>query len=42
MSKNEEKSNKELVLPTEGQVVGIITQLLGFNRVKVKCADGKI
>jgi translation initiation factor 1A len=41
MSKNEEKSNKELVLPTEGQVVGIIVQLLGFNRVKVKCADGK-
>ncbi|MCX8170327.1 MAG: translation initiation factor eIF-1A [Candidatus Methanomethyliaceae archaeon] len=41
MAKNNE-SSRELVLPTEGQVIGIITQLLGCNRVKVRCADGKI
>jgi translation initiation factor 1A len=41
MSKNEEGSSRELVLPGEGQLVGVVAQLLGFNRVKVKCADGK-
>ncbi|MEM3882182.1 MAG: translation initiation factor eIF-1A, partial [Candidatus Methanomethylicaceae archaeon] len=41
MSKNGEGSSRELVLPGEGQLVGIVAQLLGFNRVKVKCADGK-
>ncbi len=41
MSKNEEGSSRELVLPGEGQLVGVVSQLLGFNRVKVKCADGK-
>jgi len=30
----------ELRLPGEGEVVGIIIQLLGFDRAKVKCADG--
>ncbi|MGC8936317.1 MAG: translation initiation factor eIF-1A [Candidatus Methanomethylicaceae archaeon] len=42
MSKNDESSSRELVLPGEGQLVGVVTQLLGFNRVKVRCADGKI
>lgn len=41
MSKNDESSSRELVLPSEGQLVGVVTQLLGFNRVKVRCADGK-
>ncbi|MEM2881483.1 MAG: translation initiation factor eIF-1A [Candidatus Methanomethylicaceae archaeon] len=41
MSKNGEGSSRELVLPGEGQLVGIVAQLLGFNRVKVRCADGK-
>jgi len=41
MSKNEEGSSRELVLPGEGQLVGIVSQLLGFNRVKVRCSDGK-
>ncbi len=35
-----EEEIKELVLPTEGQVLGIVTQLLGYDRVMVKCVDG--
>jgi translation initiation factor 1A len=31
---------KQLVVPVPGQVVGFVTQLLGFDRVRVKCADG--
>lgn len=30
---------KQLVVPVPGQVVGFVTQLLGFDRVRVKCAD---
>jgi translation initiation factor 1A len=29
------------MLPSEGELVGVVTQLLGFDRVKVKCSDGK-
>jgi translation initiation factor 1A len=28
-------------MPEECEVVGVVIQLLGFDRVKVKCADGK-
>jgi len=28
-------------IPEEGEIVGVVAQLLGFDRVKVKCADGK-
>lgn len=31
---------KDLVSPGQGQVVGFVTQLLGYDRVRVKCADG--
>lgn len=29
-----------MVLPSPGQVLGIAVQLLGYDRVLVKCADG--
>jgi len=35
-----EEELKELVLPGEGQFLGIVDQMLGYDRLKVKCADG--
>lgn len=35
-----EEELKELVLPGEGQVLGIVQQMLGYDRLKVKCTDG--
>jgi translation initiation factor 1A len=35
-----EKELKELVLPGEGQLLGIVERMLGFDRVKVQCTDG--
>lgn len=29
-----------LVLPAEGDVLGIAVKLLGFDRIRVKCQDG--
>lgn len=31
---------KEMVLPGDGQVLGIVTQMLGYDRLVVKCVDG--
>ena len=31
---------KEMVLPTEGQMLGIVNKMLGYDRMLVKCADG--
>lgn len=31
---------KEMVLPGDGQVLGIVTQMLGYDRLLVKCIDG--
>jgi len=31
---------RELVLPDVGQVLGIVTQMLGYDRLLVKCTDG--
>jgi len=36
-----EAPSRSLTLPSEGELVGVVTQLLGFDRVKVKCSDGK-
>ncbi|RLE59033.1 MAG: translation initiation factor eIF-1A [Thermoprotei archaeon] len=36
--KGEEK--KEVPLPAEGEVLGVIEQLLGYDRVRVRCSDG--
>jgi len=38
--KEGEEEEKELRLPGEGEVLGVIEQLLGYDRVKVRCSDG--
>ena len=30
----------ELVYPRQGEVLGVVTKLLGFDRIMVKCQDG--
>jgi len=42
--KGESRPEGEVIrvrIPAEGEVLGIATQLLGYDRVRVKCADGK-
>ncbi|KYH39153.1 MAG: translation initiation factor eIF-1A [Candidatus Hecatellales archaeon B24] len=36
-----EEELKELVLPGEGQVLGVVTKMLGYDRVMVTGNDGK-
>lgn len=31
---------REMVMPGEGQMLGIVTQMLGYDRLMVKCPDG--
>jgi len=38
--KRREPETKELVLPGEGQLLGVIEQFLGHERAKVICSDG--
>jgi len=35
-----EKDIKELVLPGQGEVLGVVVQLLGYDRLLVKSTDG--
>lgn len=35
-----EEELKELILPGEGQVLGVVLQMLGYDRLRVKCIDG--
>lgn len=35
-----EEELKELVLPGEGQFLGVVLQMLGYDRMSVKCTDG--
>lgn len=35
-----EEELKELILPGEGQVLGVVLQMLGYDRLRVKCVDG--
>lgn len=37
-----EGSSRELKIPVEPELIGVVIQLLGYNRVKVKCGDGKV
>ncbi len=30
----------EMVYPSQGEVLGVVTKLLGFDRIMVKCQDG--
>ncbi|MBM5805521.1 MAG: translation initiation factor eIF-1A [Candidatus Verstraetearchaeota archaeon] len=41
MRRRVEGSSRELKTPMEGELLGVVAQLLGFNRVKVRCSDGK-
>ena len=34
------EEGQELRLPGEGEVLGVVTRLLGYDRLEVKCADG--
>lgn len=31
---------REIVLPAEDQVLGVVAQMLGYDRLLVKCGDG--
>ena len=31
---------REMVMPGEGQMFGVVTQMLGYDRLMVKCPDG--
>jgi translation initiation factor 1A len=31
----------EMIYPSQGEVLGVVTKLLGFDRIMVKCQDGK-
>jgi translation initiation factor 1A len=31
----------ELTYPGQGELLGVVTKLLGFDRIQVKCQDGK-
>lgn len=35
-----EEEVQELRLPSAGETLGVITRLLGYDRVEVKCEDG--
>jgi translation initiation factor 1A len=30
----------EMVYPSQGEILGVVTKLLGFDRIMVKCQDG--
>jgi len=36
-----EEELKELILPGEGQLLGVVVKMLGFDRLIVRCTDGK-
>ncbi len=36
-----EEPLKEMVMPTENQLFGVVTQMLGYDRLLVKCTDGR-
>lgn len=36
-----EEELREIVLPAEGEVLGVAVKLLGYDRILVKCVDGK-
>jgi translation initiation factor 1A len=38
--RNEEEIKKSMTLPSENDVLGIVTNILGQGRVRVKCQDG--
>ncbi len=41
MGKKDTVEEHKVRVPKEGQVVGEVLQVLGYTRMRVKCADGK-
>jgi len=39
--KHEEEKPKEPPIPGEGEVLGVVEKLLGHDKARVKCLDGK-
>ena len=35
-----EGSLNEMIYPSQGEILGVVTKLLGFDRIMVKCQDG--
>lgn len=35
-----EQALNEMTYPAQGEVLGVVTKLLGFDRIMVKCQDG--
>lgn len=42
MSEESAPADNEVRKPAEGEILGVIVQLVGYDRAKVKCADYKI
>ncbi|RCU47381.1 translation initiation factor eIF-1A [Haloplanus salinus] len=40
MSENENGGRRDLRMPDDDEVFAVVTNMLGANRVKVRCADG--
>jgi translation initiation factor 1A len=40
MSENEGEDRRDLRMPDEDEVFAVVTDMLGANRVRVRCADG--
>ncbi len=40
--RREEEEHRELRIPAEGEVIGVVVQMLGYDRMRVRCADGKV
>jgi len=40
--RKEEFEEKELRVPSEGEVIGIIEKMLGHDKAKVRCLDGNV
>lgn len=38
--KKEGESEKELILPSEGQVICVVSEMIGADHIKVICTDG--
>ncbi len=42
MPKFKPGESDKLYLPQEGEILGIVDQMFGFDRVRVRCRDGRI
>ena len=36
------ETQRKIRLPGEGEVLGIVIQMLGYDRARVRCTDGKV